>query len=392
MKGTVVIISIVHWHFTWQIQHNIARGLAERGYQILYVEPLPKRWPKISEFGRLWGRLTGNSRAAGICEQPLIPGVELIAPRLIPDNTGLTQSLNRRVFVSRIAEQLRARVQQSPLFVINYLPTPASIDLMHRLKADATFYHCVNDWEHDPFAPNHYEEKDLAAVVDMIWADSGENFRRTSVMNKRAIKMPTGVDVALFAKARQDKPSPSKDILCAYFGTIRPESIDFDILRTVSQQHHLRLIGPVRHNLDGFAPHTEIIGPVPQEQVPALLRDADVLLLPYGHNAHNKSVMPAKLFECLATGKPTIVSGLELEEDYADLFYVCQTEQAYMDAIASAIHEPNERKDARIAFAKQHSYDQRFNEIEGYFQEILHLKDRGEEGTPDTWLQPLSQG
>ena len=108
MKGTVVFISMVHWHFTWQLEHSFARGLAERGYDVRFVEPLPKRWPALSELGRVWGRLVGHSETAGNCYQPLAPGVELISPRLLPDTSPLLQSLNRRLFVPRIVDTCAA--------------------------------------------------------------------------------------------------------------------------------------------------------------------------------------------------------------------------------------------------------------------------------------------
>lgn len=369
MKGTVIIISMVHWHFTWQIQQSIARGLAERGYAVRFLEPLPKRWPGPAEFGRVWGRLSGHSEAAGICQQPLVPGVDIITPRLLPDTGGVMQALNRRLFVRPIADQLR-RDAQRPLIVINYLPISASLALMEQLQPDATFYHCVNDWEHDPYTSAHFDEATLIRAVDMVWADSPINVARVAAIRNDVVAMAGGVDVALFARARRTPAVPPARPLCAYFGTIGI-STDLNLLRAVSHRFSLRLIGPVRSNLEGFAPETEIVGAVPQERLPELLYDVDVLLLPYTHSDHNKSVIPAKLFECLATGKPTIVSGLEALRDYADLFTICETEEEVLTAIAAATTEPPARRAARIAYAEQNGYDRLYDTIESYFEQVL---------------------
>ena len=374
MKGTVVIISMVHWHYTWQIQQNIARGLAGRGYHVLFVEPLPKRWPGLGEFGRVWGRLTGHSAAAGLCEQPLVPGVELVSPRLLPDTGPLMQAMNRRFFTPRIASGLE-QTTAGPLIVINYLPISASLSLMEQLQPDATFYHCVNDWEHDPYATTRYREAELAASVDMVWADSPVNLARVRTMSDHVVAMAGGVDVALFARARRPPAEPPAHPLCAYFGTIGI-STDLDLLRQVSHRYPLRLIGPVRGSLEGFAAETEVTGAVPQERLPELLRDVDVLLLPYAQSLHNESVLPAKLFECLATGKPSIVSGLASLTEYADLFYICDSAAAFLGQIAAAVHEPPDRRAARIACAERNSYDQLFTDIEGYFDDILGHKAR----------------
>lgn len=374
MKGTVVLISMVHWHFTWQNQQNLAKGLAERGYRVLFIEPLPKRWPRFNEFGRVWGRLTGKSETAGICHQPLVPGVDLISPRMLPDTDTLTRAVNRTLFLPNLEEKLKQEIRR-PLIVINDLPTAASLALMKSLEPDASFYDCVNDWANDPYAPVHDFEAVLAGSVDMVWADSAVNFARTSKMNKKVVQLPPDVDIELFTKARKEPGPPPARPLCAYFGTMGV-STDMELLRQVSHRYPLRLIGPLRTRLEGFADETDVIGPVPHEQLPELLRDVDVLLLPYVHSAHNDSVMPAKLFECLATGKPVIVSGLKSLYVYTDLFYIRETPNAFLDAIDEAIHDPDELRERRIACAEEHSFDNRMNKIEGYIQQVLEQKNR----------------
>lgn len=385
MKGTVVILSIVHWHFTWQIQQSIAAGLAARGYKVRFVEPLPKRWPRLREFGRVWGRLTGHTEAAGLCVQPLVPGVELYSPRLLPDTGPFTRRINRRVFVPHIATELR-RDAPRPLIVINYLPISASLTLMEALRPDVIVYHCVNDWEHDPYAETEFREADLARAADMVWADSPVNMARVRTMSDNVVAMAGGANVALFAAARRVPETPPARPLCAYFGTIGL-STDIDLLRAVSHRFPLRLIGPVRAALEGFAAETEITGPVPQERLPELLRDVDVLLLPYAHSTHNESVLPAKLFECLATGKPAVVSGLAALGEYADLFYLCETREEFLTSIVKAVKEPPERRAARIACAERNSYEQLYATIEDYFHEILASKGiatRPPFGQPDS--------
>lgn len=371
MKATVVIISIVHWHFTWQSQHNIASGLAERGYRVRFVEPLPKRWPKAGEIGRVWGRLSGNSEAAGSCYQPLTPGVELVSPRLLPDTGRLAQHINRRYFVPGIARDILNidRHGDEPLIVINYLPTSASLALMRALNPDAAFYHCVNDWTHDPYLTEEFETE-LAGAVDMVWADSSLNYRRTSAMNDNVIQLSKGVDSTLFARARKEPGHPPQQPLCAYFGSIRGNT-DIDLLRKVSHQFRLRVIGPMSESLEGFSPDTELVGAVRHDMVPDLLRDADVSLLPYLPTAFNEGLMPAKLFECLATGKPAIVSGLESLGEFDHLFYIRDSHESFLSTITDSLHEPPQLSQARIACAEENSYSRRIDEIEGYFNQVL---------------------
>jgi len=372
MKGTAIIIAMVHWHYTWQSQHNMAVGLAEHGYQVLYVEPIPKRWPAPHEFKRVLGRLTGDSVTAGQVKQALPPGIELITPRLLPDVGPTMQAINRRLFIPGISRNLTQKVTR-PLTIINYLPIPASLTLMDALEPDVAIYHCVNDWTNDPYAPGQAIEPALIAKVDMIWADSPVNFDRTRRLSTKTIRLPHGVNFDLFAKARRENSSVPDKPLCVYFGSIGV-STNIDILRKVSHRYPLRLIGPIRVALEGFSDETEIIGPVSLEELPPLLRDADVLLLPYVRSRHNDSVMPAKLFECLATGKPIVACGLKTIYDYEELFYIREEPEAFLEAIAAAVEEDPGLREQRIALAEEHSYEKRAQKIDRFIQTILAEK------------------
>lgn len=371
-KGTIVIFSLIQWHFTWQSTHNFASGLAKRGYRVLFIEPLPKRWPKPSEFNRVWGRISGNAEAAGMCIQPLVSGVEIISPRLLPDVGSLAQYFNREIFVPRIARSMHNDSLKRPVVVINYLPTKASVSLMQSLDPDVSFYYCNTDWENDPYATEVYESE-MAKAVDMVWADTPTNFNRVRKLNARVVSMPKGVDISLFARARKENDQISKPPLCVYFGLVSV-STDVDLLRKVSHHYRLRIIGPIRRSLHGFSDRTEIIGGVPHEEIPDRIHDADVLLLPYAVTDQNKAVMPAKLFECLATGKPTIVHGLDYLREYSDLFYICDDHDQFLSAIERAVNEPSERKLPRIRLAEQNSYEKRIDEIESYIAEVFSEK------------------
>lgn len=376
MKGTVIIISPVHWHFTWQNAQHIASGLAQRNYRVLFIEPLPKRWPQLSELDRVWGRIRGESIAAGTVEQPLVEGVELIAPRLLPDVGRIPQAINRQLFIPAISASLLRTIEDGPLYLINYLPTPASVSLTKALKADATFYRCVNDWPNDPYSPGSLQERELVQAADMVWADSKLNYERTSAMRGNVVTMTEGVDLSLFnsARFRNDFERNDGPPRCAFFGSVSVNT-DVNLLRAVSHEFPLRLIGPIRVELADFSPSTEIIGAVPHDELPALLEDADVLLLPYDRQSpHSTAILPAKLFECLATGKPSIVSGLTTLGELQSLFYLTTTPEEFLQAIRDSANEPLYLRDARIACAEQNSYDQRLDEIEGYFAEVFNAK------------------
>jgi glycosyltransferase involved in cell wall biosynthesis len=375
MKGTVVIISSVHWHFPWHRHHDIAVGLAEKGYQVIFVEPFPKRWPYASELGRIWGRLIGVSRIAGTCLQDEVPGVVLRSPRILPDVGRLAQWINRRLLLPGILNRLTSNDWPRPLIVLNYLPIPASLYFQRGLAPDLAIYDCVWDWSNDPYSHNMpLVEDELLQEVDLVFADSPYLVSKMEARHPRVVQILPAVHYELFEISRQPiEVAGGRRPLCAYFGNLGV-NIDIDLLREVSHRYPLRLIGPSRGKLSGFSADTEFLGPVPHGRVPELLRDADVLLLPYRRAAHTPAVIPAKTFECLATGKPTVVIGLPSLQQYRDMFYICETHDEFIQTIAQVMQENPSLRERRLQCAKDNDWLRRISQLEDNMIALLREK------------------
>lgn len=380
VKATVLIISSTPWHATWQRHHDIAWGLADRDYRVLYLEPLPKRWPGPGEWRRVLGRLTGSSEMAGYCRQEEHPGVQLVSPRTLPDAGvgGLGSRANARFLVPRLAAELRALNLARPLVIINYLPTPAARELARRLAPDLFIYDCVWDWANAPNSSSlQASEQAMMSEVDMVFADSPYLIEKMRRLHVNVYPVLPAVHIDRFAAGRAATPVTRVRSRCAYFGTIGL-AIDAELLRRVSHRYPLRLIGPARQMLQGFAEDTDIYGPRPHDEVAGLLSDVDVLLLPYSRQvSHNKAVIPAKTFECLATGKPTVAMGLESLRQFGELFYLAQTEEQFMEMIARAADEDPGLVEQRLACARANTWERRIEEIVAHIEAGLESIHRG---------------
>lgn len=369
-KGAIVILSNTHWHHAWQTGNSVAAGFASRGYRVLFVEPIPKRWPRLAETKRVFGRLTGNSVMAGLSKQRLPPGVELLSPLALPDVSWLTKFVNRRLFVPLIAAQIRRQTAVAECVVlVHTLPIQAAIALQKTLKPDLTIYRCVYDWEKDPYSGRQLAERELLQEVDLAWADCEHNLERLQTTRPDVTLMPPAVELSLFENVVYTQSGLPKP-LCVYFGTIAL-SIDMALLEEISRRYHLRLVGPTKVSLDGLAAGTEIVGPVPHEQIPRLIRDADVLLLPYNTRPHMQGVIPAKLFECLATGKPVVATNLTTIDEYRELVYLCNGYEKVFKAIEASQQEDKALAAQRIAIARENSWERRITQMEQALQGII---------------------
>lgn len=367
---TIVILSSVHWAFTWQRHHDIATGLAKKGYQVIFVQPLPKRIPTWGEWRRVWARISGRVDGAGYGQQTVPNSIKLLSPHLLPDVGAIWQGINRWGFVPHLSRQIRKLAAHGRLIVWNYLPTSASLALQRWLHPQLAIYDCVWDWAADPFSKGLEQwEKKLVGEADWIFADSPYLYEKMATQSSRVTQLLPAVHYDLFRPSQSDLP-PSNPPRCAYFGDIGV-NVDVELLQQVSQHYPLRLIGTLRVAKQGFSEQTEFVGAVAHEQLPALLQDVDILLLPYRQAPHVPAVIPAKTFECLATGKPTVVWGLSSLQSFAGLFYLCRQRSDFLPTIAQTIHEPAHLRQARIQFAQANDWSARIHTIDQQLQTLL---------------------
>jgi glycosyltransferase involved in cell wall biosynthesis len=127
----------------------------------------------------------------------------------------------------------------------------------------------------------------------------------------------------------------------------------------------------VQEALPELAPGTELLGPVPQGELPALLADVDVIVLPYRKAAHSAGVIPAKTFECLATGKPVVAKGLASLEEMGDAFVLAEGEEAFVRAVREAVDEAPERRERRLELARRNTWARRAEEIDDLIRQAL---------------------
>src|SRR5262245_54636108 len=109
-QRTLIVIAEVHWHFTMQRRQLLAKAFASRGYQVIYIQPLPKRWPRPSEWGRVISRLVGVQLDGGRVRQNVPDSVTIVSPRLLPDTNRVTRWFNTHLLLPRIAQRITAMI------------------------------------------------------------------------------------------------------------------------------------------------------------------------------------------------------------------------------------------------------------------------------------------
>ncbi|MGC9360294.1 MAG: glycosyltransferase [Anaerolineae bacterium] len=357
-QATVVFfIAVVEWGFSWQSSQTIATGLAERGYVVHYLNPIPKRFPGWREIPRAAARL---KRRPSLQRDRAVPaGVTVWNPRCIPSTGPVTRALAHLMLRPLISELLDIRSRYHRCVVVNYLPFRLPHRVAMELKPDTLAYLCRTYWQADPHAPaGELCEEEVLRAANLVLADSDFLYERCGE-HPGLRRFPAMVDLDLFRPvlSRSRRTGREQRLRCVYYGGISWR-LDVPLLADLSRRYQLRLVGPVRTDISSLAPDTEIVGAVPHEELPRYLEDADVLIFPYAKHEFMRGVMPAKLFECFATGLPIVATdAMPTLRSYASLVHIASNRDEFVRAVGEAMLEDPTLRDQRLALARENSVE-----------------------------------
>jgi glycosyltransferase involved in cell wall biosynthesis len=158
-------------------------------------------------------------------------------------------------------------------------------------------------------------------------------------------------------------PRPYYRRFC-YFGTLRNE-LDYKAVEALAEAgFSVELVGPVRQALPPMHRNVVVRPAVPANQLPKALTHYDALLLPYRDDEYNRGILPAKIYECLATGKPVLSSPLPALGELKDHLYICRTLAEWVEAARELPDaETAARRAARVQAAAEHTHEKAFSRL-----------------------------
>ncbi len=160
-------------------------------------------------------------------------------------------------------------------------------------------------------------EKDILQKADLVIADTEEHalfFQDFfSVHSAKTAVIPVGANETLFTPQTVQKTKKDHTIL--FFGSF----LGLQNPQIIIEAAHLCRNLPLRWKLVGAGPllkeckqraaglkNIEFIPWVPYEKLPAIIHSADIVLGIFGTSAKAKRVIPNKVYQALACGKPLI--------------------------------------------------------------------------------------
>lgn len=355
-------------------QHLVRQLLPK--HPTLWVNTIGTRTPRLDRatLKRAAGKFhQWSRRGTHVHDEPLPPGLTICNPRMWP---WLTRKIDRRLNRSLLLRQLGPKIAAlaDPPIAITTLPIVA--DLMGRLSVAKWVYYCVDDFGEWPGLDRRtmsLMEETVVAKADIIVAASENLQARLKNMDRDSHLLTHGVDVdfwnasqqALSGLAQLERP------LIAFWGVIdrRMDTAFIQNLAEYLTQGTIVLTGPEQEPDPVMAhlPRIYKTGALPFASLPALAREAAVLIMPYADQPVTRAMQPLKLKEYLATGRPVVVRDLPANRDWADALDLVSTPEQFVQAVKLRLETglPPEHRLARARLVQEswQSKAQRLDEL-----------------------------
>jgi glycosyltransferase involved in cell wall biosynthesis len=364
----IIFISSIEWDFLWQGHQEIAIRFARAGNRILYVENMGVRAPGLKDVGRVATRLKrwGKSlRTGGVRE--VAPNIYVCSPLIMPPFASrLHRTLNRRLFLPLIRRTARKLGMRNAL-LWTYLPTDTALDLINELRTQqgVVVYYCIADFAHlTPHTEKLLEsEQRIVETSDVVFAQGPELAEHCARWNSSIHIFPFGVNMDAFPldpPVKDNSTSEDSYAPASMCGLPRPvvgyiggmhRHLDFSMLAVLARMRpswSWVFVGAIQTDVGELAtlPNVHLLGQHPHNELVRYIHGFDVCIVPYVDSAYTATVVPTKINEYLAVGKPVVSTTLPAVCDFNRRHNVLLTAPAraeeFLRTIEQALLLPND--------------------------------------------------
>lgn len=387
---TLVLTAAVPWDGIVARPQHFARKLAERGWNVLYVDG-PVTWLGPLKNRELWQRALPKT---ALRELPVAnqagqePGfLRILSPLANLPFGNMERFVNR--FNQRVLAMQIKNSAPSPYILFSMLP--GSVDLLPSLHPLASLYDCVD--LHSQFSgfirPSLVDqmERDMASVSRTVFATAANLSDRMRRWHCDVRLLRNAAEAEHFATTAtvpehpliRDLPRPRLTMIGGIGSWIDQGFLCelADVLPTLQ----IVLVGPVETDVAQLAAKANIhlIGRQPYAQLPHFLAGSDAALVV--HKADDpvaQSVNPVKVYEYLAADREVISTPIPELVKLSDSLWLCPTGASAADAMRRIL--AGERRVAdkakRALFVAENSWEARVDVID----EALHRVVPGAQG------------
>jgi len=368
VKGDILFYSDFPFGFhNTEAEEKMAR-FAGRGWRVVYVERLGIRNPRLRHVLGALSRGQGPPREAPF---------EVVSPKLLPPRRApVVDAVNRRW----LARQLLGHVRdpRSTVLWVRF-PTPELVPLAVGEQWRAVVYEVVDDHAAGPgmtprLARLFREAEDRLLVrADLVFAWSEPIRERLAARHPNVRLATAAVDLEALEAVAEAPGEERTAVFAGELGFRFDETLAADVARLLPDWTMV-FAGPASAEAEaalGGVANVRLTGRYEHDELPRLLARARVCLVPYRVNAFNDMLVPLKLVEYLAAGRPVVATPMRASEGFADVVEFTEGAEAFAGAVRAAERDDSpEARRRRVERVRQFSWERRIDELEAAIEEV----------------------
>ncbi|MFN2464774.1 MAG: glycosyltransferase [Candidatus Dormibacteria bacterium] len=317
----LVVFSHLRWDGVWQRPHQVVSRLASRHGRTFFVEE-----PLLADV---------RQPTMKCLEESGVTRCVLQTPRDTPPANGSwltfgdTGGADHAQMVADLCDGVPS---------VAWLYSPMALPLARSLNPELLVYDVMDDLAAFVGASAEMKLRQAQALAEADVVFTGGRSLHESVVDKRhkpgnTFCFPSGVDIAHFSVARRRGDRP----VAGYVGVI-DERLDLELLGAMARAlpgWTIRMVGPVakidQRNLP-HAPNIEYTGKKSYDDLPAIMAEFDVALMPFAISESTRAISPTKTLEYLAAGLPVVSTRIrDVVRDCGDVVSFADDGQGFAD-------------------------------------------------------------
>lgn len=256
-----------------------------------------------------------------------------------------------------------------------------------KIKHSFSIYHLVDQYWQYPFYYPKKKDKLRAKKINQLAAKKSDLVLTSSLylyqnfkpINTNTFLIENGAETEFILKRIKQVKKKHEDLkkikppIIGFVGNMSDFRFDFSLIKFLVKSLkniNFVLIGPSDQNkkikeLSLKFSNCFYLESKPFKQIPQYLKFFDVCIIPYKKNKYTKGVLPIKLFEYFAAGKPVVATNLYSLAPFKKLIYLADNKNEFVLKLKRALKEKSEKlRRKRRKIAKNHTWRKIVNKSE----------------------------
>ncbi|HXW10263.1 MAG TPA: NAD(P)-binding protein, partial [Steroidobacteraceae bacterium] len=323
------MFSHLRWNFVYQRPQHLLARLA-REFRVLYVEE------PTHHDGERRLEVIETESGVTVCR----PHLPRRAAGFHDDHIADLQFLVRQLLEDTGVEDYAV-----------WFYTPMALPLIDPLRPRAVIYDCMDELSAFLHAPRQIVQRESALLkrADLVFTGGPSLYRSKKERHPSVHCFPSSVDAAHFASARDDERPANRTPTLGFFGVI-DERIDLGLVAALADAHpewKIVMVGPVVKIPEESLPrraNVEYLGQRSYQELPGLVAQWDVCLLPFALNESTRFISPTKTLEYMAAGKPSVSTPInDVVECFGDVVRIAASQETFIAACEASLAETAEQ-------------------------------------------------